>query len=84
MNMPTVPLQALQSLEISWEEVEAGRAAGLPEKEVRERALERAIESALDAYGVPHEGRSVKITMSEGKADMNITLPDGWHMEGQA
>ena len=62
--MPTVPILALQSLEINWEDVEAGRAAGLPEKEIMERALERAIESALDAYGVPREGRSVRITIS--------------------
>jgi hypothetical protein len=84
MSMPTVPVLALQSLEIDLGDVEAGRAAGLPEKEVRERALERAIESALDAYGVPREGRSVRVTMNDDKAGINITLPDGWNMEGQA
>jgi hypothetical protein len=84
MNMPTVPVKALQSLEINLEDIEAGRAAGLPENEVRARALERAIESALDAYGVPCEGRSVRVTMNDDKADIKIFLPDGWHMEGQA
>lgn len=82
--MPTVPVQALQSLEIDMADIEAGRAAGLPEDEVRARALERAIESALDAHGVPSEGRSVRVTMNDDKAGLNITLPDGWHMEGQA
>lgn len=82
--MPTVPIQALQSLEINLEDIDAGRAAGLPENEVRGRALERAIESALDTYGVPRDGRTVKVTMNDDQAGINIDLPDGWHMEGQA
>lgn len=76
--MPSIPPLESLGINVTKQDLEAGYAAGLTNLEINERA----IDSALEAHGVPREGRSVKITMDEkGEAQIRITLPEGWYME---
>jgi hypothetical protein len=74
-NMPVI--RGL-NVNVTKEDVEAGEAAGLTAFEVSERAFN----DALDACGVPREGRNVEVTMNEKReVTIGITLPAGWTIE---
>ena len=76
--MPAIPPIESLGMKLTKQDFEAGYAAGLTKLEVYEYALD----SALEAHGVPREGRSVKITIDDkDEVQIRITLPEGWYME---
>ena len=60
-------------IEVGQEDMEAGQLTGATGEEV----IERSIHSALDRYGVPRDGREVKVT----RETIMIELPPGWEMD---